>query len=263
MKSLRKNIKSIVKLKLFTLIILLCLQLISCSINTLRAEILVENSSENSKKLVKQYFEKWQKEGTSFFELLDEQVIWTVAGNSPVSGIYYGKNDFVERAVQPILKQLSTPLNPELISLTSDKEYVWLHFNAKAITTNGNHYENTYVWKLQLKNNKIITVVAFLDTYRLKELLESTKNKVNMKTIEQTKEYVGMWVTKDGNIRHELLPNNRYDEGRGGYKSAYHGSYKISGNHIDYKDDSGFTADGEFKDGILYHGGMIFHKEIN
>ena len=27
--------------------------------------------------------------------------------------------------------------------------------------------------------------------------------------------YVGMWVTKDGQIRHELLPNNRYDEARG------------------------------------------------
>lgn len=27
--------------------------------------------------------------------------------------------------------------------------------------------------------------------------------------------YVGMWVTEDGYIRHELLPNGRYDEARG------------------------------------------------
>lgn len=27
--------------------------------------------------------------------------------------------------------------------------------------------------------------------------------------------YIGMWVTEDGNIRHELLPNGRYDEARG------------------------------------------------
>ena len=82
-----------------------------------------------------------------------------------------------------------------------------------------------------------------------------------MQTIEQTKAYVGMWVTKDGYIRHELLPNFRYDEARGSKESAYQGSYKISGNHIDYKDDTGFTADGEFKDGILYHAGMILYKE--
>ncbi|MFD2741785.1 MULTISPECIES: Atu4866 domain-containing protein [Sphingobacterium] len=80
-------------------------------------------------------------------------------------------------------------------------------------------------------------------------------------TIEITQEYLGMWVTKDGHIRHELLPNNRYDEARGNRQSAYQGSYTVSGNHIDYQDDTGFTADGEFRDGVLYHGGMIFFKE--
>lgn len=80
-------------------------------------------------------------------------------------------------------------------------------------------------------------------------------------TIEETKEYIGMWVTKDGHIRHELLPDFRYDEARGNKKSAYQGSYTITGNHIDYKDDTGFTADGEFREGVLYHGGMVLYKE--
>lgn len=61
--------------------------------------------------------------------------------------------------------------------------------------------------------------------------------------------YVGMWVTEDGRIRHELLPNGRYDEARGDRESAYQGSYTITGNHIDYVDDTGFTADEEFIDG--------------
>lgn len=81
------------------------------------------------------------------------------------------------------------------------------------------------------------------------------------RTVEKTREYIGIWVTKDCYIRHELLSNDRYDEARGKHKSAYQGSYKVTGNHIDYKDDTGFTADGEFKDGILYHAGMILYKE--
>lgn len=80
-------------------------------------------------------------------------------------------------------------------------------------------------------------------------------------TIEESKNYLGMWVTKDGYIRHELLPNHRYDEARGARKSAYQGAYAVKGNHIDYKDDTGFSADGEFREGILYHGGMILYKE--
>lgn len=80
-------------------------------------------------------------------------------------------------------------------------------------------------------------------------------------TIEESREYIGMWITKDGYVRQNLLPGERYDEARGSLKSAYRGSYKISGNQISYKDDTGFLADGEFKDGILYHGGMILYKE--
>jgi len=73
--------------------------------------------------------------------------------------------------------------------------------------------------------------------------------------------YVGMWVTDDGQIRHELLPNNRYDEARGTRESAYQGRYEVSGTHIDYWDDTGFTADGEFVDrDTLPHGGMIFRR---
>jgi Agrobacterium tumefaciens protein Atu4866 len=73
--------------------------------------------------------------------------------------------------------------------------------------------------------------------------------------------YVGMWVTKDGYIRQELLPNGRYDEARGQKQSAYQGSYILTGNHIDYVDDTGFTADGEFRDGVLYHVGMVLYRE--
>lgn len=73
--------------------------------------------------------------------------------------------------------------------------------------------------------------------------------------------YVGMWVTEDGNIRHELLPNGRYDEARGNRESAYQGSYTIEGNHIEYVDDTGFTADGDFIDGVLYHAGMVLYRK--
>lgn len=72
--------------------------------------------------------------------------------------------------------------------------------------------------------------------------------------------YAGMWVTKDGHVRHNLLANGRYDEARGNRESAYQGRYEVTGNHIEYWDDTGFTADGDFIDGVLYHGGMILYR---
>lgn len=79
--------------------------------------------------------------------------------------------------------------------------------------------------------------------------------------IKNSHPYVGMWVTADGYIRHELLPNGRYDEARGNRESAYQGSYIVKDNHIDYVDDTGFTADGDFINGVLHHGGMVLYLE--
>jgi hypothetical protein len=72
--------------------------------------------------------------------------------------------------------------------------------------------------------------------------------------------YAGLWVTADGYIRHELLPNGRYVEARGTREKAYEGQYWLAGDHIEYKDDTGFAADGDFKDGILYHAGMVLYR---
>ncbi|BCH24315.1 Atu4866 domain-containing protein [Mesorhizobium sp. L-8-3] len=73
--------------------------------------------------------------------------------------------------------------------------------------------------------------------------------------------YVGVWMTADGQVRHELLPDGRYDETRGKWKSSYRGRYWLEGDHIEYADDTGFTADGDFRDGVLHHAGMVFYRE--
>lgn len=73
--------------------------------------------------------------------------------------------------------------------------------------------------------------------------------------------YVGMWVTADGVIRHQLLANGRYDEARGSRESAYRGRYVVDGNRIDYVDDTGFTADGVFVSADeLHHAGMVLFR---
>lgn len=110
-----------------------------------------------------------------------------------------------------------------------------------------NELTSDYLYKYDLLRNYVTELIHFV----LKR----------MNTMENNDKYVGMWVTADGYIRHELLPGGRYDEARGKRKSAYQGSYKITGDHIDYKDDTGFTADGDFRDGVLYHAGMILYRE--
>jgi Agrobacterium tumefaciens protein Atu4866 len=74
--------------------------------------------------------------------------------------------------------------------------------------------------------------------------------------------YVGLWVTQDGKIRHELRMDGRYVEARGARENAYTGRYEVNGDHIDYWDDTGFTADGDFRDDVLYHAGMVLTRQL-
>ncbi|MFJ8673354.1 Atu4866 domain-containing protein [Streptomyces sp. NPDC093589] len=70
-----------------------------------------------------------------------------------------------------------------------------------------------------------------------------------------------MWVTADGGIRQELRADGRYDEARGNRPSAYTGRYTVTGSHLHYVDDSGFTATGEVREGVLYHEHLVLRRE--
>ncbi|PPU56532.1 hypothetical protein XdyCFBP7245_08895 [Xanthomonas dyei] len=91
----------------------------------------------------------------------------------------------------------------------------------------------------------------------------ATPSPLHRDTPMQQHSYVGMWVTRDGQIRQALLANGRYDEARHARQSAYQGRYEVTGNTIHYWDDSGFTADGRFVSADeLHHGGMVFYRQL-
>lgn len=94
--------------------------------------------------------------------------------------------------------------------------------------------------------------------------LLSQSVKAEETTLQANHPYAGMWVTDDGRVRHELLPTGRYVEARGTRERAYEGRYEVTGTHIEYWDDTGFTADGDFVDAsTLNHGGMILRRRAH
>ncbi|MGW1727641.1 Atu4866 domain-containing protein [Streptomyces sp. NPDC002306] len=68
---------------------------------------------------------------------------------------------------------------------------------------------------------------------------------------------VGVWLDRNDFLHQELTADGRYDETRGGRPHAYQGRYWIDGDRIDYLDDLGFSAYGEFRDDELHHAGYV------
>ncbi|WP_328884065.1 Atu4866 domain-containing protein [Streptomyces sp. NBC_00299] len=68
---------------------------------------------------------------------------------------------------------------------------------------------------------------------------------------------VGVWIDRNDFLHQELTADGRYDETRGERPHAYQGRYWIDGDRIDYLDDLGFWAYGEFRDDELHHAGYV------
>lgn len=73
-------------------------------------------------------------------------------------------------------------------------------------------------------------------------------------------QYLGTWIDDNDFVHQHLTADGRYDETRGGRPHAFQGSFWITGDRIDYRDDLGFWAFGEFVDGVLQHAGYTFHR---
>ena len=72
--------------------------------------------------------------------------------------------------------------------------------------------------------------------------------------------YLGTWVDETGFLHQELTAEGRYDETRGGRPHAYRGAFWIDGDRVVYRDDLGFWAYGQFRDGVLHHAGYVLHR---
>lgn len=122
--------------------------------------------------LVAEAFEDWRAGTGNVFDLLAEDAVWTVAGDSPVSGTYKTREALMTQAVLPIHARLATPITPQVNTIVAQGDDVVVFWDGVATARDGSPYENSYAWHLTLAGGEIIRVTAFLDTWRLHALME-------------------------------------------------------------------------------------------
>ncbi|SDG48370.1 protein Atu4866 [Lentzea fradiae] len=71
---------------------------------------------------------------------------------------------------------------------------------------------------------------------------------------------LGTWIDESGFLHQHLTADGRYDETRGGREHAFQGRYTIIGDRIEYLDDLGFWAFGDFVGDELHHAGYVMRR---
>lgn len=130
-----------------------------------------DNTAANQA-LIQKAFDDWRAGQGGIFQLLADDAVWVVAGSSPYSGTYRTREAFMEDAVRPITDKLATPIVPTVRQIVAQGPHVVVHWDGQATAKDGSRYENSYSWHMQLENGRITRVTAFLDTWRLVQLME-------------------------------------------------------------------------------------------
>ena len=124
-----------------------------------------------NKKLIQLAFDQWADGRGNFFDLLADDVQWTIAGSSPYSKTYTGKRQFLDQAAKPLTVRLASPIVPKVRNLYADGNVVVALWEGAATAKDGKPYRNTYNWVMTLQNGRITQVLAFLDMVAYEEVI--------------------------------------------------------------------------------------------
>ncbi len=128
-------------------------------------------TTEANRARVDAAFSAWTAGSGYFTDLLADDVLWTIEGNSLASGVYEGKRAFVEQVLSPFGKRFRERFRPVNVrGLYADGDTVVVLWDGEGVALDGIPYRNTYAWFLTFSGDKVTRAVAFYDSIAFDEL---------------------------------------------------------------------------------------------
>ncbi|MBY5820323.1 nuclear transport factor 2 family protein [Rhizobium leguminosarum] len=123
-----------------------------------------------NKATVQKAFDAWSSGTGSPYDLLADNVEWTITGNSAASKAYGSRDAFISEVIKPFNARMSVGLKPTIRNMYADGDTVIVFFDAAGTAKDGKPYMNTYAWFLDMQDGKIVNASAFFDSIAFNEL---------------------------------------------------------------------------------------------
>ncbi len=122
-------------------------------------------TADENKRLVREAFRPWEAgDSGPFFALIADDVVWTVIGTTPASGVFRSKQALIDEAFGPLLDRLDGPLKTRFIDVAADGDKVFLRHESTGIAKTGLRYEQVYCFAMVMRDGRITEITAYLDT---------------------------------------------------------------------------------------------------
>lgn len=120
--------------------------------------------------LVESAFNAWAAGTGGPYDLLADNAVWTITGNSLASKTYNSREAFLTEVIRPFNARMSERLKPKITRIYEDQGTVIVLFDASGTARDGKSYSNTYAWFLDMNGGKIVKSTAFFDSVAFNDL---------------------------------------------------------------------------------------------
>lgn len=121
--------------------------------------------AETNRAAIAKAMDAWAAGTGGPYDLLADDAVWTISGNSLASKTYPSKEAFMSEVIRPFNARMSARLIPSVHALYAEGDTVVAHFDAKGTARDGQPYVNSYAWILTLKDGRIVRAYAFFDAH--------------------------------------------------------------------------------------------------
>ena len=129
-------------------------------------------NAEENRKILEEAIAKWKSgDGMAIFNLLADDVVWTVIGSTAVSGTYRSRQAFIDGAVTAIGSRINGMVAPEIVDILAVGDTIVLRWDGKGRMRDGAPYENRYSWTMRFQGGRVVEGTAYLDTALVDRLM--------------------------------------------------------------------------------------------
>jgi uncharacterized protein len=126
-----------------------------------------------NREIIRQAFDAWRQGTGAVTAVFAPDMIWRIEGHSAASKEYGSKQQFIDEVLTPFGARFTTsePFRPVAIrSVYADGDTVIVVWDGRGIATDGQPYENSYVWIMRLNDGQVIDGTAFYDSISFNDL---------------------------------------------------------------------------------------------
>ncbi len=126
-----------------------------------------------NREVIRGAFAAWAEGTAPITDVFAPDMTWRIEGHSLASREYANKQQFIDEVLAPFGARFSAAdsFRPVKIrSIYADGDTVIVLWDGRGTATDGQTYENSYAWFMEMKDGEVIDGTAFYDSISFNDL---------------------------------------------------------------------------------------------